>query len=508
MATTPSGTKFIGTSPSVNTDKRKSNLSNSYQSVSTLSELSDDVKNAQYTIDPSSVGEAVTFTRLDYEDKVDVIIPGILEIARDNNGGGIYNKAAEGSFNVNISPAETYWNSKYIDPVLSGFAKCPLFLSNELTFNTFRNALDGNIGINILGLELIVKTEKRAWLFKFSQWTPGGNGGGFSYTRQEIFTTVIFERPDNATDTVDVISDGLVIKRNQQKGIFNAVLESEYDDYAYQSPLGTEWNSIYTDGTNYGWDDLTNVRKRFYGTWREAIDANPPAAVDENLSLVMHDLSTDLYYAVRFTGWTPNANGGGFAYDRFLIPVNQGIRFSDGTFMDTAPEVSSIDTYYTGIYDLYPYVITPSMIDGSIKIIDTPAAPTAFPYNLISKKISGAVTVTDSASIIYLGTVEVTNLEGALFGPATIKGMVDTYDNNLEAVVDSAFGVGALVSDATTGDLVPMTRMTIVADTYAPNSFDLYLYSIADTENDIRATVSFEYEFLFVEGSEVTFIID
>ena len=344
MATTPSGTKFIGISSSVNTEKRKSNLSNSYQNVSTLSELSDDVKNAPFTIDPNSVGEAVTFTRLDYEDKVDVIIPGSLEIARDNNGGGIYNKALEESFNGNVSPLGTDWNSKYIDPVLSGFAKCPLIISNLLPLDTFRNALDGNIGINILGLELIVKTEERTWLFKFSQWTPGGNGGGFSYTRQEIFTTVIFERPDNATDTVDVISDGLVIKRNQQKGIYNAVLESQYDDYAYQSPLGTEWNSIYTDGTNYAWDDLTNVRKRVYGTWREAVDANPPAAVGDNLQLVMHDLSTDLYYAVRFTDWTPNANGGGFAYERFLIPVSQGIRFSDGTFMDTAPDAISVDS--------------------------------------------------------------------------------------------------------------------------------------------------------------------
>jgi hypothetical protein len=343
MATTPSGTKFIGTSPSVNTDKRKSDLSNSYQSVSTLSELSDDVKNAQYTIDPSSVGEAVTFTRLDYEDKVDVIIPGILEIARDNNGGGIYNKAAEESFNGNSSPRKTVWNSKYVDEILSGYSKAPL-LNTQLNFATFRNSLDGNIGINILHTELIFAEEetRRAWMIKFHQWTPGGNGGGFSYTRQEIFTSVYFERPNNATDTVDVISDGLIIKRNNQKGIFNAALESQYDDNAYQSPLGTEWNSEYTDDVNSGWYDLTNVRKRVYGTWRDAVDANPLATLGKEL--VMHDLSTDLYYTVKFLDWTPNANGGGFVYERKLIPVNQGIRFSDGTFMDTAPEGSSIDS--------------------------------------------------------------------------------------------------------------------------------------------------------------------
>lgn len=341
MATTPSGTKFIGVSSSVNTDKRKSDLSNSYQSVSNLSELSDAVKNAPFTIDPSSVGEAVTFTRLDYEDKVDIIIPGELEIARDSYKGGIYNKANESGWN-NSSPDGTLWNSKFIDPVLSGFAKSPLLISNNLPFDTFKNALDGNIGINAIHTELIFTYGKHSWLIKFHQWTPGGNGGGFSYTRQKIAKEISFLRPDNATSTVDVVSDGLIIQRNQQKGIFNAVLESEYDNNAYQSPLGTEWNSIYTDDVNYGWNDLTNVRKRVYGTWRDAVDANPPASVDDNLELVMHDLSTDLYYAVRFSDWTSN-NGGGFSYFRYLIPVNQGIRFSDGTYMDTAPEGPSVD---------------------------------------------------------------------------------------------------------------------------------------------------------------------
>lgn len=342
MATTPSGTKFIGVSSSVNTDKRKSELSNSYQVVSNLSEISDVVKDAPFTIDPNSVGEAVTFTRLDYEDTVDVIIPGELEIARDSYEGGIYNKAIESSWN-NSSPADTQWNSKYIDPLLSGFAKCPLLVSDNLPFDTFKNSLDGNVGVNILHTELIFKYDKRSWIIKFHQWTTGGNGGGFSYTRQEIFKGIEFVRPNNATDTVDIISDGLIIKRNNIRGIFNAALESEYDNNAYQSPLGTEWNSIYTDGVNNGWDDLTNVRKRVYSTWREAIDANPTAAVEDGLQLVMHDLSTDLYYIVRFTDWTSN-NGGGFEYQRFLIPVNQGIRFSDGTYMDTAPEGVSVDT--------------------------------------------------------------------------------------------------------------------------------------------------------------------
>ena len=53
-------------------------------------------------------------------------------------------------------------------------------------YTDFTNALDYNVGIHILNTELVMHdlTTDLYWKFKFSSWTSGGNGGGFSYTRQ------------------------------------------------------------------------------------------------------------------------------------------------------------------------------------------------------------------------------------------------------------------------------------------------------------------------------------
>jgi len=59
----------------------------------------------------NDIGPDIYFTRTNYGNEVDIIIPGILEISRDNSGG-IYNSAVEGSWS-STSPANTEWNSIY-----------------------------------------------------------------------------------------------------------------------------------------------------------------------------------------------------------------------------------------------------------------------------------------------------------------------------------------------------------------------------------------------------------
>jgi len=57
-------------------------------------------------------GPTVYFTKTNYGSEVDVIVPGVLEITRGNNGV-IYNAAVEGSANNSLSPSGTQWNSIY-----------------------------------------------------------------------------------------------------------------------------------------------------------------------------------------------------------------------------------------------------------------------------------------------------------------------------------------------------------------------------------------------------------
>ena len=75
----------------------------------------------------------VYFTKTNYETVVDIIIPGRLEIKR-GNGGAIYNDVLENSWDENVSPEETGWNSIYTQP----------FNGSEFGYNTIFGDFKGN----------------------------------------------------------------------------------------------------------------------------------------------------------------------------------------------------------------------------------------------------------------------------------------------------------------------------------------------------------------------------
>ena len=223
------------------------------------------------------------------------------------------------------------------------------------------NAVDGNAGMRIVGLEMLLRhtPSGRIWMIKFTQWTNGinevGQGGGFSYDRYEILAPVAVSRDDQDDNWVDIIEPGkTILKRDSHPagpptchggGIYNSAVETYYNRCVYTAPANTEWNSIFTDDQKSGFNDLSDVVSRKYGTWNDALAGNVASNI-LSTELVMHDLSTDLYWKFQFTSWTPNSNGGGLAYIRTLIPVDQGIKFADGTFMNTAATSSGpvIDT--------------------------------------------------------------------------------------------------------------------------------------------------------------------
>lgn len=125
------------------------------------------------------------------------------------------------------------------------------------SYGTFNDALDGQIGNVILGKELIMQVPStlQYFKFKFTQWTQGGNGGGFQYEREEIDSAgnslgpVVTFTKTNYGSEVDVIIPGVVeITRGNNQGIYNVVSEVGWN--AGASPSGTTWNSIYTEPNN------------------------------------------------------------------------------------------------------------------------------------------------------------------------------------------------------------------------------------------------------------------
>lgn len=161
---------------------------------------------------------------------------------------------------------------------------------------------------------------------------------------------VTFTKVDYATD-VDVIIPGVLeITRGNNRGIYNAAVESSYDRDDNTSPANTEWNSQETDPTNYGWLDVNNITTRIYDNWADASDYWPTGNVENQVEFVMRETTSGRYWQVQFLQWTENAAGGGFSYQRreiiFIPPVCGGITFGDGTTITSVNQVFPPDDLY------------------------------------------------------------------------------------------------------------------------------------------------------------------
>lgn len=168
------------------------------------------------------------------------------------------------------------------------------------------------------------------------------------------------------------------------------------------------------------------------------------------------------------------------------------------------------NTLKTGIYDQYPWIVTPVMLPTCTRVQDTPAFPTMFAANLVGYKVSGTYDLSENDTVVveYIGTVE--NVNGnPIFGlPWKTTGSVGSFVNvPFPSPFVSAFANGATIEDDN-GDAVPAELMTIAIDFYAPDAADLYLVVASNTAVDaMYATVSFENEFLDIEGETLKFTI-
>ena len=120
--------------------------------------------------------------------------------------------------------------------------------------------------MHILGTDLFYDIE-------FHDWSSGGNGGGFSYTRTpaELNTydypedTIFFEKADyvdwQLEENQDRIAVNTWLTRGDQGGLFNAYSEEGYDT---GSPENTEWFFGHT----------YSVYNEQYISWEELVDTS------------------------------------------------------------------------------------------------------------------------------------------------------------------------------------------------------------------------------------------
>jgi len=271
------------------------------------------------------IGSPVTFSRPEDSPGTTDQVSSKVWIRRANSQS-IYNILAEASYS-GASPMLTEWNGDGWDNLADIATR---------TYDTFTNTMGGAIGENVVGKRLIMhltdpSENTRYFMFLFLSWTSGAdtNGkGGLIYTRQEISTQpttgapVTFTRPNSRPDVVDRISPNVVIARNNIESIYNKIWESQMRRYA--SPVDTEW-TYYTDL----WGDLSDVRTRTYMPFVKACnDAVGTNAV--GAEFVMHIISEDRYFKVKFSQFIGSGAGGGFTYTRTEIFPSQVRLYTNG----------------------------------------------------------------------------------------------------------------------------------------------------------------------------------
>jgi hypothetical protein len=292
------------------------------------------------------IGDPVTFSKNGYDDPTQVNDPidNNLTISRGNQQG-IYNIELEDSWDTDgdgqNSPEGTLWNS-------DGWGDLTDIKSR--TYVNFRESLDYNIGNNILGTELVMydTINDKYWTFKFTSWTRGNNGGGFSYTRRQINKDIYFIKSDYG-DEIDEISEGLHITRGNRGWLYNPLVEEEHDD---ETPTGSLWN-------NGGWDNLSDVEQRNYSSLESIWGGNFRDIPGSEM--IMLDTTTDIYWLVKFLSWTDGNNGGGFSYLKYQLDLNilgEGITFADGSKLKTSNGLGKIKSTSVGgrrIEEIYGY---------------------------------------------------------------------------------------------------------------------------------------------------------
>ncbi len=212
----------------------------------------------------------VTVTKQDYADinlpeNQDRITPDVWIIR--GNQKGIFNIASENGYTDNYSPEGTEWawgKTKY---------------DSSADYTNWRDALNSNppdmVG-NYLSMHLIKTNRYFDVLFK--QWTGGGSGGGFSYSRTEVpawLKSSSYEGniPSGSEEKVVITFDAssfyagdyqgiIVVSSNdpdQQETMFDATLSVSGTPRVHTDTTLVNFGEVYKGGTKAGKTVISNT---------------------------------------------------------------------------------------------------------------------------------------------------------------------------------------------------------------------------------------------------------
>jgi hypothetical protein len=297
------------------------------------------------------IGDAVLFAKTDYGTEQDCITPNVC-LTRPSDGGAIYNAVTDTGYTGLVKDTEwSFAGNCYQGQVLKPWRGAMM----DVGYWGYPAEMIGEPGC----LHLI--TDNQYYNITLDSWTSSGNGGGFSYTRQQVtpFTNwknfsgfTYFSKADYATgtDAEDCLNEGVCITRAGNSGLYNSKSESSSSKWG-GSPLGTQWTF-----TGYCKAIDAFSLTTWYSAVRSLPERSPPEQVGKKGCLYLPD--TEEYYDIIFTNWTnggcctntydEEGNGGGFAYYR---RASTGPDFVSGdepsNFVATPVSFTEIDLSWT-----------------------------------------------------------------------------------------------------------------------------------------------------------------
>jgi hypothetical protein len=257
-------------------------------------------------------GPLITFTRTDYGDEVDEISEG-LHITKDNQGW-LYN-ALEDEEHGNDTPTGSLWNNDGWDDFGNVESR---------TYTSLESIWGGNFA-GIPGAKMIMldTTTGKYWAIEFLSWTNNNQGGGASYTRQELdldSLEVGIRFQDGTRQTTAYVPTNVKLTSPGNRRI-----EEVYGYKQVSVTVTTTGNTITTTAAN------SNEN----GTWQVNIDSTG-TAYDELIALGQGDAFYQIEVSADQTTWTKGRIGG-------WGPDTIQIVFDDGA---VGPTVDSGDTVY------------------------------------------------------------------------------------------------------------------------------------------------------------------
>lgn len=220
---------------------------------------------------------------------IDIVSDGV-HITRNYTGGALYNAVNENYSIEGLSPLNTRWNSSFTDarPGYSGFGDLNNLESR--VYASFVASLDGSVGSNIIGEDLIMYDMTADVYYKvvFNSWAQGCGGNGYP------------GRPTswNITNAGSGYPDGGWYNVNPTGG------SGTDGDVSIIVSGGVPTNIEFNSGENYQVGDV--------------ITLNYSGVTNPTVITV-----------------TAVCSMGGFSYTRTAIPQSNRIKFADGSVITT-----------------------------------------------------------------------------------------------------------------------------------------------------------------------------